>query len=621
MSRRFWQFSIIALIGVLVVLAAMTFGHLYVANRVMADISLDKNAALTTSIINAIEDEVRELIDLQQGLSPAQMRRSQAYEDFRGLMDIELRGTPVTEVNVFDLDHRAVFSTEQAQVGIRFPQNTGITMALSGEVASSIILANKFNEMDQAFESRDLVQTYVPVRGEAGLFVGVVEVYSGISPTLQRMADAQRFMVVIVTIIMATFYAVLIGLYARIDKKLAREKAAGASYLEQIEVANATLESRVEHQNLKLRKAREFLQTAIDGVPDPAIVVDNEYRVTSMNKAAREAYEIDEASTQPYTCFRLMHGLDAPCAETGLACTLKSGEPCENIRLLDPLGNERPIEFRTTPLRDPNGSLTGAIEIAHDLSESEKTAFKLKQAETENRVKSEFVATMSHEIRTPMNAVLGMTDLLRLTDLSRKQRGYIDTIQSSGNMLLSLVDNILDFSKLGAGALVLQKREFLVVDLFERVLEITGYQAYSKGLELIGMASVDMSQRVVGDRGRLRQILVNLLSNAIKYSDDGEISLRLELVDEPGTMLKCSVSDQGVGMTEEVKARLFEPFASSLHYSPDHSRGSGLGLTICKRLIEEMGGEIAVDSEVGVGTTVTFAVPVGVVHYLPEGEE
>jgi signal transduction histidine kinase/DNA-binding response OmpR family regulator len=358
------------------------------------------------------------------------------------------------------------------------------------------------------------------------------------------------------------------------------------------------------------------LQTAIDGVPDPAIVVNTDYQITSMNKVAHDAFADAQTDDDPLFCYRAMRGLDAPCDDPEYPCTITSGMPCKKIQnRKGPNGDYQQVEFRTTPLRGPDGEITGAIEIAHDLNEREQINYKLRRAkeraEASNQVKSEFVAAMSHEIRTPLNAVLGMTDLLRLTNLTRKQHGYIETIQSSGNMLLSLVDNILDFSRLGAGALEIQRREFSVLELLERVLSITGYHAYSKGLELVGILDADLTLRVSGDRSRLRQVLVNLARNAVKFSDEGEVVIRIGVDSARDGKYRLSfvVTDRGIGMSDDVKARLFTPFAN-VRQQFEGQQGSGLGLTICKNLIEQMGGEIGIDSEPGKGTCVRFSVPV-----------
>ena len=226
--------------------------------------------------------------------------------------------------------------------------------------------------------------------------------------------------------------------------------------------------------------------------------------------------------------------------------------------------------------------------------------------------KSEFVATISHEIRTPMNAVLGMTDLLNLTSLTRKQREYIRNIQSSGDMLLSLVDNLLDYSHLESGELNLVKSEFDFIDVLERVLQIMGHSAYAKGIELVGTVNHDFDLRISADRRRLEQILVNVVSNAIKFTDTGEVVLDASTLDEKGDELRLclTVSDTGSGIDEKTREQLFAAFASGKRPESSQTYGSGLGLTICKRLLDRMGGSIDIHRRAEGGTIVTIEVPV-----------
>jgi PAS domain S-box-containing protein len=380
------------------------------------------------------------------------------------------------------------------------------------------------------FETQDLMQTYIPFYDSNGDVVGVFEIYSDITLLLARISNTRLGIVSGVSGILAIFLASLVWLYWRTDQKLVREQIATRSYLEQIETANATLETRVAERTRLLEESRNFLQTAIDGVPDPAIVIDTDYRITSMNKAAHVAFANGHNAGEPLYCYRALHGRDSPCVDDVYPCTLETGEPCKRMEIRKASnGTNQQVEFRSTPLRGSNGEITGAIEIAHDLNEREQTNYKLRQAkeraEAANQVKSEFVAAMSHEIRTPMNAVLGMTDLLRLTNLTRKQQGYIQTIQSSGNMLLS---------------------------------------ACSKGLELVGVLDADLTLRVSGDRYRLRQILVNLSRNAVTFSNEGEVVIRISIDTEWDGLINLlfTVSDQGSGMSDEVKTRLFKPFAN-----------------------------------------------------------
>jgi len=371
----------------------------------------------------------------------------------------------------------------------------------------------------------------------------------------------------------------------------------------------------------QLGESEKFIRTLVDGIADPVMIIDEDFRVTTANKAARDSLCMDRDAGGPVHCYRAMHGLEEPCDPSQRPCALLTGESSKEIQVVaDEDGRQRVVEIRSTPLHDDNGKLTGVVEVTHDLNEQEKVALKLKRAqedvETANRARSEFVATMSHEVRTPMNAVLGMTDLLRLTDLKRKQKTYVQIIESSGNMLLSLVDNVLDFSALESGNLVLREQEISVSDLLEQVLAIMGYQAYSKGLEFIGHIQDNSNQRISADAQRLRQIMINLISNAIKFTDQGEIVVQVGIdaqVPERALLL-VEVSDSGIGMSEQTKSTLFEPFVGATDTNSDaYEQGSGLGLTISKQLIDLMGGEIGIESELGEGTRARFSVPVATI--------
>jgi signal transduction histidine kinase/CheY-like chemotaxis protein len=353
----------------------------------------------------------------------------------------------------------------------------------------------------------------------------------------------------------------------------------------------------------------------IDGVPDPTVVVDNQFGVSMVNKAARENFGLDESLPTP--CFKALHGLDAPCDEYGRPCVVTTGQSWKTIQTRqDENGNEQLVELRATPLFDDNGNVMGAIEVLHNLNEQERLALRLQRAkedaESANSARRDFVASMSHDVRTPLNAVLGMADLLRLTALTRKQKTYVQIMQSSSNMLLSLVDNMIDFAEIESGTFELKNEPFRVADLLEQVLAIMGYQAYSKGLELAGMTGHDMELEVIGDFDRLRQILVNLVSNAIKFTHEGEviIDVSVDRESDGSSYLSVSVADSGIGIAESEVERVFTPFESASRNSNSSEQGSGLGLAISKRFVDAMHGQISIESAVGKGTTAWFKVPV-----------
>lgn len=272
------------------------------------------------------------------------------------------------------------------------------------------------------------------------------------------------------------------------------------------------------------------------------------------------------------------------------------------------------MRINSTLIRDALGAPLHFVSHLVDISASKAVEHRLEQANQELErlvnLRSSFMANMSHEIRTPMNGVIGLTHLLLNTALTSEQRDYVETIRSSGQTLLTIINDVLDFSKIEAGRLTLETVAFDIHKLVDSVISLLSAQASAKGIGLVATVDPLVPTMVMGDPTRLRQILTNLAGNAVKFTQSGEVAVDVTLLSEENgaVLLRCAVSDTGIGIPPDVQATLFTPFTQADSSTARKFGGTGLGLAISKQLVGLMGGEIGVESAAGLGSVFWFSL-------------
>ena len=271
-------------------------------------------------------------------------------------------------------------------------------------------------------------------------------------------------------------------------------------------------------------------------------------------------------------------------------------------------GEYRYMLARGVPLFDQDGAVFEWVGVHADIDDQERAIEAMRHAkeaaEAATRAKGEFLANMSHEIRTPMNGIVGMTELALKTDLTARQREYLGVVRSSADALLTVINDILDFSKIEAGKLQLDPVPFPLRDAVTDTLRALALRAHEKGLELACRIAPEVPYSVIGDPGRLRQVLVNLVGNAIKFTERGEVVISVEAEGPDG--LRFSVADTGIGIPIDKRAAIFNPFEQVDGSTTRKYGGTGLGLSISNRLVELMDGRIWVEENPGGGRIFRF---------------
>ncbi|WP_249901659.1 PAS domain-containing hybrid sensor histidine kinase/response regulator [Paenibacillus sp. PK3_47] len=365
----------------------------------------------------------------------------------------------------------------------------------------------------------------------------------------------------------------------------------------------------------------------LNAVSEGIFGLDTEGRITFINPAGAQMLGFDYVNVMghPYLDRIQQTALDGvyySSQESPLMRAVRAGESYQSndAVLWRKDGSSFLANCQVTPLFD-KGERIGAVVVFRDITDEKEIIRAKESAEKADQAKSEFLAIMSHELRTPMNGIMGMTDLLLETELDEEQLGYAEIISQSSASLLHILNEILDFSKIEAGKMTLMHEPVNIDWVVESVKELFHPQANEKNIELFSEITPDVPELIISDAARLRQILVNLVGNAVKFTDQGRVSIRVETEfcsNHNKLTLKFNVRDTGIGIASEKQSQLFQSF-SQLHPSINRKYGgTGLGLSICKRLVELMGGAIAMDSIEGEGSNFYFTLPLDIDYDLDE---
>ncbi|EQA35289.1 response regulator receiver domain protein [Leptospira inadai serovar Lyme str. 10] len=363
----------------------------------------------------------------------------------------------------------------------------------------------------------------------------------------------------------------------------------------------------------RLIQSETRLLSILDGLPSAFTMLDKEGRILFHNQVFAKRF-LSPTYENSLNLNVLFGSAKTMYISNMLETSMKRLAPVEYELDLPTQDSTRTFHCINLPLLGVENEVYAICALFTDITVRKNYEDDLKKAKEEaekaNQAKSEFLAMMSHEIRTPMNGVIGMTELLLDSDLTGEKREYAEIIQKSGESLLSIINDILDYSKIESGTLSLESKEFSILETAEETLDLFRSSAAEKGIDLICHIDPNVPDRIIGDKLRLRQVLINLFGNSLKFTEKGEVFLSAEVSKKEKSIctIRFSVRDTGIGIPKEKQKQLFNPFYQVDTSSTRKYGGTGLGLSISYRLIKMMGGRIWLESDINKGTTFSFEI-------------
>ena len=384
----------------------------------------------------------------------------------------------------------------------------------------------------------------------------------------------------------------------------------------ELEAARADVEERVQIRTAKLWQMEELFRRAFDDAATGMAMLDVDANFLRVNKCLCEMIGYPEAELLKLKFHNITHADDLAADRLHVAEAIAGRSRTYRLekRYLHKDGRIVWVHVGVSLVTGEDGNPLHFVSQIQDITQRKESENALRRAtaaaEAASRAKSEFLANMSHEIRTPMNGILGMTELMLETDLNPDQRESLGLVKSSADALLTVINDILDFSKIEAGKLDIDPAPFSLRDEVGDNLKTLALKAHTKGLELACDIRPDVPDLVLGDAHRIRQVLTNLIGNSIKFTDRGEVVVRADRMPDEGDRIRIRfrVSDTGIGIPADKLKAVFEPFTQADGSTTRKYGGTGLGLTICQRLVGLMGGQLWAESELGKGSSFCFEV-------------